>query len=91
MQWVLTYDYVTDILERRGPHRDAHLAAARAAHDDGRLQMAGAVGDPVDGALFVFTGDDPSAAEAFAGGDPYVEAGLVTSWRVRPWNVVVGP
>ena len=91
MHWVLLYDYVPDILERRTPHRDAHLARAREAHERGALLLAGAVGDPVEGALFVFTGDAPSAAEAFAGGDPYVDAGLVTSWRVRPWNVVVGP
>jgi uncharacterized protein YciI len=31
-----------------------------------------------------------SAAEAFAAADPYVRNGLVTSWRVRPWTVVVG-
>ena len=26
---VLNYKYVPDILEKRGPHRDAHLGAAR--------------------------------------------------------------
>jgi len=30
------------------------------------------------------------AAESFALGDPYVATGLVTTWRVREWNVVVG-
>jgi uncharacterized protein YciI len=39
----------------------------------------------------VFQGDGPSAAEAFARDDPYVRNGLVTNWRVRIWNVVVGP
>jgi hypothetical protein len=29
-------------------------------------------------------------AEDFARNDPYVKAGLVTAWRVRQWNVVVG-
>jgi hypothetical protein len=27
-------------------------------------------------------------ADAFAREDPYVAAGLVTSWRVEPWTVV---
>jgi len=26
----------------------------------------------------------------FVGQDPYVRHGLVRSWKVRPWNVVIG-
>jgi uncharacterized protein YciI len=88
--WLLFYDYVDDIVERRGPFRDAHLARAREAHDRGTLLFAGAVADPVDGALFVFSADDGAVVEAFARDDPYVREGLVTAWKVRRWNVVVG-
>lgn len=28
--WLLLYTYVDDMLERRGPHRDEHLARIRA-------------------------------------------------------------
>ena len=28
--------------------------------------------------------------EAFVEQDPYVRNGLVTSWHIREWNVVVG-
>jgi uncharacterized protein len=28
--------------------------------------------------------------EAFVEQDPYVRNGLVTSWRIREWNVAVG-
>ena len=87
--WLLLYDYVGDYLERRGPFREAHLALARAAHDRGELLMAGAVPEP-PGAVFVFRSDTSTGAEAFAGADPYVENGVVTGWRVRQWNVVVG-
>lgn len=90
MHWVLFYDYVEDIVERRGPFREAHLARVREAHERGTLLMAGALSDPVDGALLVFKVDDPSLVEAFVQGDPYVQQGLVTSWRVRPWTVAVG-
>ena len=91
MHWLLFYDYVEDIVERRAPHREAHLGRARDALARGELLMAGALADPVDGAVFVFQGDDAGAPEQFARDDPYVQNGLVTSWRVRPWNVVVGP
>ena len=87
--WLLLYDYVDDYLERRAPFREAHLALARAAHDRGELVMAGAVPEPPS-ALFVFRSDTAAGAEAFAGADPYVENGVVTGWRVRQWNVVVG-
>jgi hypothetical protein len=50
---LLHYVYVEDILERRGPHREGHLALARRWKDEGRLLMGGAVGDPPHGALFV--------------------------------------
>lgn len=90
MHWVLLYDYVDDILDRRAPFRDAHLALAGEAHATGALLLAGALAEPVDGALFVFHGDDRSVVEAFVRADPYVEEGLVTAWRIRPWTVVIG-
>lgn len=84
--YMLFYDYVSDILERRGPHREAHLTEIRAARADGRIVMAGPLGDPPHGAAVVFK--DRAAAEAFAESDPYVVNGLVTDWRVDPWAVV---
>ena len=85
---LLFYDYVPGIVERRAPHRAAHLELLRRWRDEGRLVMAGAVGDPPTGALFVLRIDDPREAEGFVGEDPYGQAGLVTAWRVDPWTVV---
>jgi uncharacterized protein YciI len=89
MLWVLMYDLVDDYLERRAALRNDHLALARAAHERGELLLAGALADPYDHALLVFTGDGPAVAEAFATVDPYVTAGLVASWTVRQWNEVL--
>ncbi len=91
MYWLLFYDYVEDILERRGPFGEAHLARAAGAHDAGTLLMAGALTEPLDGAVFVFKAEDRSVVEEFVRSDPYVTEGLVKAWRVRPWTVVVGP
>jgi uncharacterized protein YciI len=52
--------------------------------------MAGALGNPPDGALLIFHTSTAARAEEFARCDPYVTAGLVTRWKVRPWTVVVG-
>ena len=90
MYWLLLYDLVDNYLERRAPLRDAHLALVRSAHQRGEILMAGALADPADAAILVFSSDSRVAAEDFAPSDPYVKAGLVTAWRVRQWNVVVG-
>lgn len=84
---VLEYTYVADVLERRAPHREAHLALLRRLHDEGALVMAGATGDPVSGALLVFR--DAAAAGSFAAEDPYGAAGIVAAHRIVPWAVVV--
>ena len=85
------YDVVGDYVTRRAPLRDAHLAHARAAVGRGELLLGGALANPPDGAVLLFRGDSPAAAEAFAAADPYVLNGLVTRWRVREWTTVVGP
>ncbi len=89
MYQLLFYDLVEDYLARRAPLRDAHLGLVRDAHARGELVLAGAFGDPVEGALLVFRGPDPTIPERFVAADPYVLQGLVAAWRVRPWNQVV--
>ena len=89
MHYLLLYDYVEDAVERRAPYREEHIRLATEARQRGELVMAGAFADPVDGAAFVFRGEDASAAEGFVTQDPYVAHGIVTTWRVRPWTVVV--
>ena len=88
--YALFYDVVDDYVARRGAFRDQHLRLAGEASRRGTIVLAGALGDPVDGALIVFRAADRSVAEEFARNDPYVTNGLVTRWEVRPWNVVVG-
>lgn len=88
--YALFHDYVPGILERRGPFRPGHLDLVRAHHERGELLMAGAWGEPVDGALFIFKADGPETIEAFVESDPYVKNGLVVAHRIRQWNVVTG-
>jgi uncharacterized protein YciI len=88
--FLLFYDFVDDYVERRGGFRDTHLEKAWAAHSRGELVLAGALADPVDGAVLVFRGASREVAENFARADPYVVNGLVTRWRVREWTTVAG-
>jgi uncharacterized protein len=86
--YALFYDTPDDFVERRQPYRGSHLALIDQAYAAGRLVLAGAL--KPSGALLVFYGDDARVAEAFAENDPYVTGGLVKSWRVQEWAVVVG-
>ena len=87
--FALHYDVVDDFANKRMPFRPAHLKEVRESHARGELVMAGALGDP-PGALLIFRAKDQSLVEQFATADPYVKEGLVRSWKVRPWTVVVG-
>ena len=84
---ILFYDYVEDVLEKRGPYREEHLALLERLRDEGKMVMAGAVGDPPHGGVLVFTAD--ADVQEFVDADPYVSGGIVTSFRVEPWNVVI--
>ena len=90
MYYLLFYDYVEDIVERRAPHREAHLKLARERLDRGEIVMGGTYADPVDGAVLLFQVKDRTSVEQFVKADPYVANGLVTAWRIRPWTVVIG-
>ena len=88
--FLLFYDGAPDYLVRRPQFRDAHLKHAWAAVERGEIVIAGALAEPVDGAVLMFQGVNKSVAEEFANSDPNVLNGLVANWRVREWTTVVG-
>ncbi len=97
--FALFYDVVDSFVDRRLPYRPSHLALVEDAHRRGELQLAGALLDRqpagdgarrADGALLVFRTDDASAVKRFVDADPYVQNGLVKSWRIREWANVLG-
>jgi uncharacterized protein YciI len=90
VHYLLFYEVAPDYAARRQPYRAEHLALGRAALARGELVLGGALAEPADGAVLLFRGDSPAAAEAFAAADPYVRHGLVTRWHVRAWATVIG-
>ncbi|MGE3274361.1 MAG: YciI-like protein [Vicinamibacterales bacterium] len=88
--FLLFYEVGPDYVEKRAAFRSVHLAKALEARAAGQLVLAGALADPVDGAVLLFQGESPAVAEDFARTDPYVLNGLVSRWYVREWTTVVG-
>eukprot|EP00730_Choanoeca_flexa_P012613 TRINITY_DN4447_c0_g1_i1.p1 TRINITY_DN4447_c0_g1~~TRINITY_DN4447_c0_g1_i1.p1 ORF type:complete len:132 (+),score=8.97 TRINITY_DN4447_c0_g1_i1:137-532(+) len=85
---LLRYEYVDNMLERRQPHRDAHLQYAQEQVAKGHMLLGGALADPVDTGIIVCSSVE--TATAFAESDPYVHSGLVKDYSVREWLVVAG-
>jgi uncharacterized protein len=88
--YLLSYEFVENMSERRAPFRSEHLALARAAHERGELVLAGAFTEAPAGAVLVFRTDQSGVVERFVACDPYVTNVLVTRWLVRPLQVAFG-
>jgi len=85
--YALFYDYVPDILEKRVPFRESHLALARSYLAKGKLTAAGPFTPPT-GAMFIFKSEKRDVEE-FVLNDIYVLRGLVTAHRIVEWNIVI--
>jgi uncharacterized protein YciI len=86
--WLLLYQYVENMTERRTPHRQAHLAHLLAEREAGHLLVAGAYGEPVQGGAIGFRGVTREHVENWVAGDPYKLADLVVSYEIHRWNLV---
>ena len=90
MYCILFYAYVENIIEKRKPYREEHLALAQRFVADGKLILGGAYAEPADGAAIIFKVETKADVLFFVENDPYVKNGLVTQWYIREWNAVVG-
>lgn len=90
-QYLLRYEYIPDVLEKRGPYREAHLGIAKKLIAQGKCLSGGPSGPPgmtvPTGALFIFT--DEESAKIFVESDPYVSNGIVTGHSIEEWNVLL--
>jgi uncharacterized protein len=88
--FVVTYRYVTDMENRRTPHREEHLRWLEELADQGLVLLAGALQDPVDSAVLVVRAADLYQARRLVIDDPYAKANLITEVVTRPIGLVVG-
>jgi uncharacterized protein YciI len=85
---LMLYTYVDDMIDRRGPYREAHLERIQAEKRAGRIVLAGALGDPPSGGAMVWRGATEQEIRQFADDDPYNAAGLITAVRIESWKLV---
>ena len=87
--FALEYTYVSNMAEKRGPHRPAHLEFTKPFVENKKLIAGGAYVPEIEKGLLVFK-CTKSEVEEFAKKDPYVVNGLVHSYIIREWAVAVG-
>jgi uncharacterized protein len=88
--YALIYNLIDNYITERAKFRDEHLKLASAANKKGELIIAGAFSDPPDKALLIFRAQDKTIIENFVKNDPYFKNGLITSYEIREWTVVIG-
>jgi uncharacterized protein len=88
--YLVFFEFSDTYAARRAEFRQAHLEKAWAAVERGELILAGALTDPLDTGVMLFKGESPEVAEKLVKQDPYVNNGLIRSWRIREWATVVG-
>ena len=64
-------------------HHTAHREYLRRFLENGQLRAAGPFADDA-GALWILNAETPEAAEEIVNGDPYVAAGVLVKWQIRP-------
>lgn len=82
--------YPDDVLERRGPHREAHLAYASKLKEEGKIIAGGAFDPASEGGLILFRAESAEAVREMLEEDPYTKAGLFEESKILPWNIVIG-
>lgn len=88
--YALQYDYVPDALEKRKPHREAHLALFSKQVEKGNVVLAGAVDNPPTGGLLIFRNLSANEIEQLVQQDPYVVNGVVQKYTIKPYMAVLG-
>ena len=82
MKFVAIIEYGNDKDALRTNH-PAHRTYLRTFLENGQLRAAGPFADDA-GALWVLDADTAEMADEIVRGDPFVDAGVITGWRIRP-------
>jgi uncharacterized protein YciI len=84
MKFVLWGTYCADVLEKRTPFREEHLAGLRLQKDDGVLVTIGPTED-ISHVFGIYEANSLEEVEALVKGDVYWREEIWTAVTVHPW------
>ncbi|MEB3244276.1 MAG: YciI family protein [Cyanobacteriota bacterium] len=84
MKFVLWGTYCADVLEKRAPFREEHLAGLRRQKEQGVLLTIGPTADTTH-VFGLYDAASREEVEALVKGDVYWREGIWTAVEVHPW------
>lgn len=84
MKFVLWGTYCAEVLEKRTPFREEHLAGLRKQKEEGVLLTIGPTED-ISHVFGLYEAASLEEVEALVKGDVYWREGIWTAVRVHPW------
>ncbi len=83
-KYVMWGSYCENVLEKRAPYREAHLAGLASQKEAGTLITIGPTKD-TQMVFGVYEAEDEAAARALIEGDPYWQNGIWTEYQIKEW------
>lgn len=84
MKFVLWGTYCADVLEKRTPFREEHLAGLRQQKEDGVLLTIGPTED-ISHVFGLYEASTLAEVDALVKGDVYWREGIWTAVKIYPW------
>jgi uncharacterized protein len=83
-KYVMWGNCCADVLEKRAPHREAHLAGLRQQKTDGILVTIGPTQD-LSKVFAIYEADDEQQVRHLVESDPYWQHKIWTDYEVKEW------
>ncbi|MCM1983400.1 YciI family protein [Lyngbya confervoides] len=83
-KYVMWGHYCDNVLEKRAPYREAHLAGLSAQKQAGTLLTLGPTQDTTM-VFGLYEAESEAQVRAWVEGDPYWQHGIWTDYQIREW------
>ncbi len=88
-KYILFGSYCENVLERRIPYRDAHLAGLKHQQEVGILITLGPTQD-LTKVFGIYEADDEATVRSLIENDPYRQNGIWTEYEIKEWIQAIG-
>ncbi len=83
-KYVMWGSYCENVLEKRAPHREAHLAGLAKQKEAGKLITLGPTAD-TSMVFGIYEAESEAEVRSLVEGDPYWQNGIWTEYFVKEW------
>ena len=88
-KYVLFGSYCENVVERRAPYREAHLAGLQQQKADGVLVTLGPTQD-LTKVFGIYDAPDETTVRNLVESDPYWQNGIWTEYEIKEWIQAIG-